>query len=67
MYSTFVLDNYFLPVHNNVVFVILCVHVLIATVCLRHISHLNVAMQLFIPLRKICMFYKQYVLFLLEY
>ena len=66
MYSTFVLENNVLPVHSNVVFVIICVHVLIAIVCLRHINHLNVAMQLFIPLCKTCMFYKQYVLFLLE-
>ena len=66
MYSTFVLVSNFLPVHSNVVFVILCVHVQIAILCLRHISHLNVAMQLLIPLCKTCMFYKQYVLFLLE-
>ena len=60
------LANNFLPVHSNVVFVILCMQILVATVCLRHISYLNVTMQLFYPLRQTCMFYKQYVLLQLE-
>ena len=50
------LANNFLPVHNIVVFVILCVHVLVATVCLRHIRYLNFAMHSFNPLRQTCSF-----------